>query len=173
MSASVQTQQSIREWARNVIVDTYFQSHGDEDPSSCSGSCGSGGGSCSDQPDHGHGGCDSGCGCDGDHGTESDPWSELANVVRTELRRIEKSHHGDNREELFEKFRIELDDTGMKFAAGYQWFCRQCGKPASSVETWFACKEKFVTTKVICHLGCHNHWRLKIDPQMPEGGRLN
>ncbi|WP_448382114.1 hypothetical protein [Desulfosoma sp.] len=74
---------------------------------------------------------------------------------------------GDNRDELFRKFRLSLDPSHQRFVAGYQWFCQVCGKPAASAEAWFACRQKFVTVKVVCHLGCFSHWRLKIHAQRP------
>lgn len=75
---------------------------------------------------------------------------------------------GDNRDELFQRFRLSLDPSHQRFVAGYQWFCRECGKPAASEEVWFPCRQKFVTVKVVCHLGCFRHWRLKIHAQRPE-----
>lgn len=74
---------------------------------------------------------------------------------------------GDNRDELFDRFRLSLDPSHQRYVAGYQWFCRVCGKPGASKEVWFPCRQKFVTVKVVCHLGCHNHWRLKIHAQRP------
>lgn len=74
---------------------------------------------------------------------------------------------GDNREELFDRFRLNLDPSHQRFVTGYQWFCRRCGKPAASEEVWFPCRQKFVTVKVVCHLGCFSHWRLKTHAQRP------
>ncbi len=68
----------------------------------------------------------------------------------------------DNRSELFASFRLVLDRTHTRYAAGYQWFCKVCGMPCASVEVWFPCRERFVTIKVMCHLGCHNRWRLNL-----------
>ncbi len=78
-----------------------------------------------------------------------------------------KGSYGDNRDQLFERFRLSLDPSHQRYVAGYQWFCRVCGKPVASEEVWFPCRQKFVTVKVVCHLGCHNHWRLKIYAQRP------
>ena len=75
--------------------------------------------------------------------------------------------YGDNRDELFQRFRLSLDPTHQKYVAGYQWFCRVCGKPGASQEVWFPCRQKFVPVKVVCHLGCHSHWRLKIHARQP------
>ncbi|MGQ9483534.1 MAG: hypothetical protein ACUVSA_00785 [Desulfosoma sp.] len=75
--------------------------------------------------------------------------------------------YGDNRDQLFARFRLRLDPSHQKYVAGYQWFCCVCGSPSASEEVWFPCRQKFVTVKVICHLGCHNHWRLKIDAHKP------
>ncbi|NLJ29940.1 hypothetical protein [Desulforhabdus amnigena] len=83
------------------------------------------------------------------------------------------SYYNDNRQSLFEKFRLAIDERHQKYAAGYQWFCRKCGHPCASTEIWIPCKGKFVTAKVICHLSCFNHWRLEIYPAIPEIGKMN
>ncbi|ROQ93285.1 hypothetical protein [Desulfosoma caldarium] len=77
------------------------------------------------------------------------------------------SSYGDNRDQLFKRFRLRLDPSHQRYVTGYQWFCRVCENPSASEEVWFPCRQKFVTVKVVCHLGCHNHWRLKIHAHKP------
>ena len=124
----------------NILVERYLLKRDKEEGEKCStGGCSSDGcGGCSDEGD--------------------DEWTTLDTPPNDEV------VFSDNGSALFERFRIEIDPTHKKYAGGYQWFCRNCGQPCSSVETWFPCKEKFITVKVICHLGCHNHWRLQIYP---------
>lgn len=128
------------EGGENLLVDRYMLKRDKEEGEKCStGGCSSGGcGGCSEESD--------------------DEWTTLDSPPADEV------VFSDNGSALFERFRIEIDPTHKRFAGGYQWFCRNCGQPCSSMETWFPCKEKFITVKVVCHLGCHNHWRLKIHP---------
>ena len=126
----------------NLLVERYLLKRDNDESDNCSkGGCHSGGcGGCSEESD--------------DEGALLDyPSANEEEVV-----------FSDNGNALFERFRIEIDPTHKKYAGGYQWFCRNCGQPCSSMETWFPCKEKFITVKVVCHLGCHNHWRLNLYP---------
>gem|GEM_PF-5426412 len=144
----------------NPMVKRWMMEYVKAESSACSEGCSSGGCGCGGAESKcGSDDCDGsgGCGCHGDS-----PASASDKVV-----------FSDNGDTLFERFTLEVDPSHKRFAGGYQWFCRNCGQPCSSVETWFPCQEKFITVKIVCHLGCHNHWRLHIGPAEGQEVRLN
>ncbi len=102
-----------------------------------------------------------GC-CDSDGHRAGAVGEYCDNVILDDLSHPGEMENNDNRKDLLDKFDIVFDETHRRFAAGYQWFCKRCGKPCSSQELWFPCKGRFITLKVVCHLGCMAHWRLKI-----------
>ena len=76
-----------------------------------------------------------------------------------------KCKPNDNSDELFSKFDLILNP---RYVGGYQWFCKNCGKPVRSTELWFPCQNRFVTISVLCHFGCWNRWSLEMNPVAPK-----
>lgn len=59
-------------------------------------------------------------------------------------------------------FRVERDKH--RFADGAQFFCRRCGRPCASRADYAEDHKAFIVTKVYCHLGCGQSWRLGVEP---------
>lgn len=53
-----------------------------------------------------------------------------------------------------------------KYAEGWNYKCAFCHRTVKSVQAWFPCHQKFLTTKIKC-LVCGNSWRLKINCEVP------
>ena len=47
---------------------------------------------------------------------------------------------------------------------GYKWICKHCGLPVTVVYTYFHCQDKWVISRIRCHLGCRRTWKLEITP---------
>ena len=71
----------------------------------------------------------------------------------------------DNLETIADLFTIEVDEK--RFAGGWRYVCKKCGKEPFSVEGFFPCIEKFVPLKLKCD-ECGSRWVLKMEPTSKE-----
>ena len=52
---------------------------------------------------------------------------------------------------------------GPRYAGGYSYFCKGCGKECNVRESYFECQYgRILPTYIICRYGCGRSWKLEI-----------